>query len=363
MPSFNKTYKLPFKFNIPTDTQSYLQKKSLFERFIKFIKRYLYIVLKGQKNLEIFNIQSKHKNILWINISAPSLGDSLMDLSSRIMIVDKCVDLFTHINNAHIYTDDHLFNHVYTKITDVEKFKYDLVIIDSYSSRSINIKSKIAPKASYVGMFGYFNGPEVNRVLFSFHQMNHLLGYVNSENEIKTLAKKSISISREDQDIVTNLNLPDKYITIALGGEWRYRTYNKWEEVIDRLIFDDKELNIVFVGSENARSTSKELWEKFPQYNIFNFVEKFSFNQTAEIIGRSQVILCCDGGLMHAANVVNANIIPLFAKLTPLMQLTDLTNVFPLYDKKDVNNISVKEIMEKYYEATNLLGIHPQDEQ
>ena len=61
MPSFNKTYKLPFKFNIPTDTQSYLQKKSLFERFIKFIKRYLYIVLKGQKNLEIFNIQSKHK--------------------------------------------------------------------------------------------------------------------------------------------------------------------------------------------------------------------------------------------------------------------------------------------------------------
>jgi len=362
MPSFNKTYKLPFKFNIPHYTQAYLQKKSLFERYIKFIKRYLYSILKGQKNLEIFNIQSKHKTILWINISAPSLGDSLMDLSSRIMIADKSVDLFTHINNAHIYTNDHLFDHVYTKTTDVEKFKYDLVIIDSYSTRSINIKSKIAPKTSYVGMFGYYNGPEVNRVLFSFHQMNHLLGYVNSENEIKRLAKKSISISRKDQDIVTNLNLPDKYITIALGGEWRYRVYNKWEEVIDRLILDDKELNIVFVGSKNARSISKELCEKFPQNNIINFVEKFSFNQTAEIIGRSQVILCCDGGLMHAANAVDANVIPLFARLTPQMQLTDLTNVFPLYDKKDVNNISVTEILEKYYEATELLGIHPQDE-
>ena len=192
MPSFNKTYKLPFKFNIPNNTQTYLQNKSLFKRFIKFIKRYLYIVLKGQKNLEIFNIQSKHKNILWINISAPSLGDSLMDLSSRIMIADKYVDLFTHINNAHIYTDDHVFNHVYTKITDVEKFKYDLVIIDSYSSRSINIKSKIASKASYVGMFGYYNGPEVNRVLFSFHRMNHLLGYYKTQHEINEIAKKKI---------------------------------------------------------------------------------------------------------------------------------------------------------------------------
>ena len=178
MPSFNKTYKLPFKFNIPNDTQSYLQKKSLLARFIKFIKRYLYIVLKGQKNLEILNIQSKHKNILWINLSAPSLGDSLMDLSSRIMIADKYVDLFTHINNAHIYTDDHIFNHIYTKITDVDKFKYDLVIIDSYSSRSINIKSKIASKTSYVGMFGYFNGPEVNQVYGPYITTNSTAFYI-----------------------------------------------------------------------------------------------------------------------------------------------------------------------------------------
>ena len=48
----------------------------------------------------------------------------------------------------------------------------------------IKIKSKVAPKIFFVGIYGYFNGPEVNRILFSFHQMNNLLGYAYSENEI-----------------------------------------------------------------------------------------------------------------------------------------------------------------------------------
>ena len=95
MRSFNKTYTLPFKFSIPNYTQDFLNQTSVFKRWLKFIKRYLYIVLKSQKNLEVFSILPDHKNILWINISAPSLGDSLMDLSSRIMLDSKNVDLFT----------------------------------------------------------------------------------------------------------------------------------------------------------------------------------------------------------------------------------------------------------------------------
>ena len=362
MLSFSKTYKLPFKFNIPNYFQSFLQEKTRLQRLIKFTKRYLYIVIKNQKNLEIFNIEPKHNRILWINISAPSLGDSLMDLSSRIMFKEKTVDLFTDIKNAHIYTDDHILNNIYTEITDVDKLKYNLVIIDSYSTRSIGIKSKIAPKTPYVGMFGYYNGPEVNRVLFSFHQMNNLLGYVKSEDEVNSIARNSMSISTEDQEFVNNINIPDKYIVIVLGGEWQYRTYNKWNEVIDQLIIDDKDLNIVLVGSENAGSASKELLEKFPQSNLFDFVAKFSFNQTAEIIRRSQVVLCCDGGLMHAANAVNTNIVPLFSRLTPEMQLTDVINAFPLFDNSNVNNITVKEVLAKYFEASNLFDSHLQDE-
>ena len=89
MSRFNETYTLPFKFDIPNYTKEYIEKKSLLGRWLKFIKRYLYINLKRQKSLEIENILPEHKDILWINISAPSLGDSLMDLSSRTMLIGR----------------------------------------------------------------------------------------------------------------------------------------------------------------------------------------------------------------------------------------------------------------------------------
>jgi ADP-heptose:LPS heptosyltransferase len=362
MLDFNKTHTLPFKFNIPNYTQDFIQNTSKFKRWLKFIRRYLYIIFKGQKNLEVFSILPNYKNILWINISAPSLGDSLMDLSSRVMLKGRNVDLFTDKKNAHIYADDYVFNNVYIKIQDIANSEYDLVIIDSYSSRSVNIKSKIAPTINFVGMFGYYNGPEVNRVLFSFHQMNYLLDYTEAESKINTIAKASMSISKSDQGVVEQINLPDNYIAIVLGGEWDYRTYNKWSQVITQILAIDKQTNIVFIGSGNAKYVEKNILSQFSKNNIFDCVAKYSFNQTVQIIKQAKILLCCDGGLMHASNAANTPIVPLFARLTPQMQLTDAIHAFPLFDESDVNNISVETILEKYNEASSFVDNHPQGE-
>ena len=146
--NFQKTYKLPFKYEIPHYIEDFLMHRSLFNRWIKYFKRSLFITLKGQRKLEISTILPKHKNILWINISAPSFGDSLMDLSSRILLEGRNIDLFTTENIANMYSDDHSFNKVYSSINLVLKNKYCLVILDSYSSRSIGVKCKIAPKVT-----------------------------------------------------------------------------------------------------------------------------------------------------------------------------------------------------------------------
>jgi heptosyltransferase-2 len=278
------------------------------------------------------------------------------------MLKGRNVDLFTDKKNAHIYTDDHIFNNIYTKTEGIDSSEYDLVIIDSYSSRSIDVKSKIAPITHFVGMFGYYNGPEVNRVLFSFHQMNHLLGYIKTENKINASAKASMSISKTDQGAFEQIKLPDNYIAIVLGGEWDYRTYNKWDKVMTKILAKDKQTNIVFIGSGNAQDIAKNLLSQFSKNNIFDCVDKYSFIQTAQIIKKSKILLCCDGGLMHASNAVSTPIVPIFARLTPQMQLTDIVQAFPLFDKSDVNNISVEAILEKYNEASNFVGNHPQGE-
>jgi len=95
MLGFEKTYTLPFKYEIPNYTSVFLEESSITKRWIKFIKRYIYLTIKRQTALEIRQILPKHRNILWINLSAPSLGDSLMDLSSRVLLKGKEVDLFT----------------------------------------------------------------------------------------------------------------------------------------------------------------------------------------------------------------------------------------------------------------------------
>ena len=135
-------------------------------------------------------------------------------------------------------------------------------------------------------MFGYFNGPEVNRIFYSFHQMNYLLDYPMTEEEIIDSAQNSLSISRKDQEIVQNI-VPQNYIAISLGGEWKYKTYQKWSEVINQLLLDNKNIKIIFVGSKNALMTSKQLLNVFPEDQLLDFTSILSFNQTAEVIRKS----------------------------------------------------------------------------
>ncbi len=84
MLGFEKTYTLPFKFDIPNYTKEFLEKKTFIKPWIKFIKRFIYIHLRSQNSLEIYNILPEHKEILWINISAPSLGVCLIDFGAGV---------------------------------------------------------------------------------------------------------------------------------------------------------------------------------------------------------------------------------------------------------------------------------------
>lgn len=346
--NFKKTYTLPFKYDIPNYTKSYIDNTSFVKRFTKYIKRHLYMMINAHLSLEQNEIKENQKNILWINISAPSLGDSLMDLSSRVLLQDKNIDLFTDIKNAHIYKNDALFQNILTNPKDIDKNKYDLVIIDSYGTKSLKIKFKYLKNLPYIGMYGHYNGPEVNRVLYSFHRMNQLLGYIKQEEEINSTAKAIMYISDSDIKFVENLSLPKEYITLAVGGEWDYRTYNQWEIVIKHILTQYPHENIVLIGSSNAKDICQQLIHKFNSPHMVDAVAKYSFCQTAQIIQNSKVLLCCDGGLMHAANSVGTTIIPLFARLTPHMQLTTTIKAYPLYDKLNVNNILPQQICENF---------------
>ena len=92
-----------------------------------------------------------------------------------------------------------------------------------------------------------------------------------------------------------------------------------------------------------------------------NLVSKLTFIQSAEVIRQTQVLICCDGGLMHAANAVNTKVISLLARLNSEMLITN-QNSISLFDLKDVNNIKAEDIFIKFNEIINSSDNHHQDE-
>jgi len=346
---FENTYKFPFNSTIPSYVDQFVIEGPSIKKFIKFHKRKFYLFLKKQNSLEVRQISSKHSKILWINVSAPSLGDSLMDLSSRILLQNKEIDLYTSEKNQFLYKNDGYFRNVYTNVSEV-KTKYDLIILDSYSIRSIRIKYKIDQKAEYISMFGYFNGPEVNRVLFSFNRMAEIIKYKGDVNKINEIAKCSLDLSEEDKLFVSRISLPESYIVIAVGGEWEYRTYKDWENVILSITKLNPDESIVIVGSKNATEDAKKILRACGSTKIVDYVNKLSFMQTIGVIRKAKILICCDGGLMHGSNAVGQSVIPLFARLSPDMQLTKSIKSFPLFDRSDVNKIHFSKIIKKYQE-------------
>ena len=343
---YKETFTLPFGEDIPCYLEAYQPQIKNPSRVIKFIKRYIYMVFKKEFTNEKFEILDSHKKILWINKSAPSLGDSLMDLSSRVLLTSKDVDLLTDKKNEFIYGDDLIFKNTFCEIESLKGKFYDLIILDSYSTRTIALKNKLFPDTDFVSMFGFFNGPEVNRVLFSFHRLNNLLGRKMLSSEIRKIARPSMSINK-----VQSIKLPNDYVVIGIGGEWKYRTYQHWPEVISFILKKYKNIKIVLVGSENGKDYAKSIMSKFTTDQVIDCVGKYNFKETAKIISKSNIFIACDGGLMHAANCFQKILVPLFARLEPKMQLTESILAFPEYDKDDVSNIPIDAILRNFDKA------------
>ena len=103
---------------------------------------------------ELNRITDEHRSILWINWAAPSLGDSLMDLSARVLLDGREVVLLTHPKNKSLFENDDHFCSVFSDdrelIAKYGKSYFDLVICDSYSPRVLSKKIAVAPFVPFV---------------------------------------------------------------------------------------------------------------------------------------------------------------------------------------------------------------------
>lgn len=306
---------------------------------LKFAKRYLVYWVIGR----VFGLVSERKEIasekkiLWINFSAPSLGDSLMDLSARVLLADRKLDLFTSKKNSKLYQHDRWFADVFDSTKKVTK-KYDLVICDSFAPRVLVKKLKVAPLTPMVSMYGFLNGFDLNRTYFAFARMLDLL----DKKPVDIKVKPYLTVC---SDLQTNADL-----CIAVGGEWPFRTYRNWDLVIEQLL--QHGVRIHLIGGPNAISDHERLVRLFPSItsSIGNRLDEVSSE-----IANTPFFMGADGGLWHMACALDRPTVALFADCEifnadnyRVMRDTLDMECETLYDDIEVSNIEPIKVVEAF---------------
>ena len=342
-----RSWQLPI--SVPSDVNRFVSEGNVssLKWLFKYFKRrfFCFIFVEAFGFIpEKKNISPSHKRILWINWAASSLGDSLMDLSSRVLLADREVILLTHPKNADLYMkDDPVFTAVYTNprllVAEHGSNAFDIVICDSFSPRVLINKVCVAPLVGFCGMYAYVNGFEVHRTYFSFARMMELLSLEHISYPIRP------SISVPDRDI----NFQSSDVCIALGGEWAFRTYENWLPIVEWL--HSQNLSIMLIGSSNGIENSLSIIKNIP--SVRSTVGQLTLPQVVKQIAHCKVFIGADGGLWHAACAIPVPTVVLFADCqifdeggNRVTRETKDMVCETLYDATEVSNIPSSAIIQ-----------------
>ena len=338
---FLKRLQLPCDFKIPNNANEIQANENIFQKIkesIKFTRKYLYFLVFGNSKLQMSHLPSNVKNILWIGNHSDSIGDSLMECAARSMMVNYNVDLLATTRNASVFQDDIFFQHVYINPQNISK-KYEFIILDYFSTKSLKLRKKYFNDIPYFCMYEFFYGPDFNRLKFGYCRISKLLGlpYIESNSKYFITAQEVAFFSQYKINV-----------GIAIGGIDDIRTYKYFKDLVVELNKHNDDIQFFLFGAENGVLAANEIEKLF--VNVTNFVGKLNIQQTAYLISKMSIFIACDGGLLHVAQAYKLPIISIFAKFKPEFRLSnnELLNM-TLYDREDVNNISIIQVANIFY--------------
>jgi hypothetical protein len=345
---FRRFWVIPTAHFVPSDQQYFLETRiSNPAWLLKCAKRYFFFILSGQIFFELHKIPSGAKRILWINTSAPSMGDTLMDVSGRVFLSGKIVHLLTNKKNKELFAADSIFAKVFIDINEIDssiRKSYDLVILDSYGPLTLLQKIRLTRLGlPFTGFYGFLNGYEIHRLIYSHARLAYLSNIDIGRYPIRpTLEPKSRFQPASDR--------LRPLTAIAVGGEWEYRTYQHWASVVSILL---STTDIVLLGSTNGLAIGEYIQHKFPL--VKSWVGKQTLREAVSSIKECDFFVGSDGGLWHIANALGTPSVVLFANKHLFDQRqcrVDLTttdiNARAIYHPESVSAISPEDIAKAF---------------
>jgi heptosyltransferase-2 len=307
----------------------------------------------GQAGLRREAIDKSAKRILWIYKGSPQVGDSLMDLASRLLLRDALgangieIDLYTDPHLHRLYEADDVFARVASDAATLAGRGYDLAIVDSYKWRCIESKVRHWKNLPFVTMRGHFVGPEFNRTLFGFFRMQQLLGMAADASATRRIASPHLAAPQAVSRQVDAIGIPHGAIAFAVGGADEARTWRQWDALLEELVRRGHAPAAVLLGSGNGASMRDVIVARARErgWQVIDCVDRYSLLQAFEIMKRCSLAVAADGGLLHVAHAAGLPTVALFDRhIRPALRLTDANRTIALQSRGATNDIPVADV-------------------
>lgn len=351
MPALEKyarsVYQPPYP-EIPSNWRLLWEEKGLWKSLWRLIKRHLILILTGQRLLMRAQIPKDAKRILLIYKGRPQLGDSIQELSGRILLQGSgyTMDLLTEEFIASLYAGDPLLRNIYTA-SEKPADDYDFVILMTMSWKNLRYKLAHQPCTRFSVVYGNSHGVEVDQLGLSYAAFSAMTGverpvtcqaYFNLKYAHKTVAREP------------------RTLAIAVGGVESDRTYQHWPAVVGQLLQTQSahpDFKILLLGSGNGSRTAQDISRYSGQdARVQDLVGKTTLEETFWHLQRASLLLCADGGLMHLAVCARTPVIALFTSfIHPLFRLKRDAQAITIHAPHEVSDIPAEHVVARVASA------------
>lgn len=334
------TYTPPFPQPLPSNLAAYLRRASPFKLGWRRFRRMVYLAVHGQSALQRERIEPAHRRILFIHSGMPQVGDALMDLACRDLFrgTGHTVDLLINPHLVPLFAHDDVFARVFGDPAEAARHDYDLAILLTASSHSLREKLKHFRRLPFVHQIGFYNGPEFHRTLFGYYRLAQLLGVPAEPADVLPRACPHMVPGEAAVAAVDALQLPPRFVVLALGGVRGWRTYEHWPQVVQALDLP-ADVAVVLVGSSNGREAADAVQAAAGGRRVIDRVDRHGLPEVYEILRRSAAAACADGGLLHVANAARVPVVALFAeRIDPMYRLTPANRCLAFHAPGEVSD-------------------------
>lgn len=347
----------PLSVPVPADDAAFAARKGTLRLAMRTARRAVLLRLSGQRrHLKTYLAPAAHR-LLWIHEGMPQIGDALMDLAPRSLLVEQgfILDLFAAPHIASLFEGDAYFARVLCAPDAVRADDYDAVIVLSHDRKALRLKRARLAALPWVSLHGWYGGPDFHRARFATRRLADLLGLTPAAADFARHSAQKLLLPADLADPVDGA--AHDRIALALGGVWPARTYHRWAELVSLMSMRGQR-RFVLVGGANGRELADALIARFgAELDLQDGVGRASLREAQALFARAAVVVVADGGLMHLALTTSTPVVALFnSAIRPEWRLPTVLNGIALQSAgaavDDIAAESIANAVERLRAAT-----------